>query len=107
MAAERTRMTAAVPPAWAEALVRLFVKPSDRDNVSGDLLEEYRDSVLPIRGSRRADLWYVGQVLGFMARGAGLWATLFGAAFVVRTAMDWLVPTVDFHARSIVSTWVG
>jgi hypothetical protein len=32
---------------------------------------------------------------------------LFGAAFIARTAMDWLAPTVDFHARSMVSTWLG
>jgi hypothetical protein len=100
-------MTATAPPAWADALLRLFVKPSDRDNVSGDLLEEYRDSVLPTRGPRRADLWYVTQVLGFMSRGASPWAALFGAAFISRTALDWLVPTVDFHARSTVSTWLG
>jgi hypothetical protein len=95
------------PPAWAEALLRLFVKPGNYDNVSGDLLEEYRDSALPTRGPRRADLWYVRQVLGFMTRGAGLWAALFGAAFIARTAMDWLLPTVDFHARSMASTWLG
>src|ERR1700730_13739056 len=107
MAAERIRMTPAAPPAWAEALLRLFVAPSRYDNVSGDLLEEYRDSVLPTRGPHRADLWYVTQVLGFVSRGAGLWAALFGAAFVARTAMDWLGPTVDFHARAMVSTSLG
>ena len=100
-------MTPEAPPAWAEALLRLFVTPSSYDNVTGDLLEEYRESVLPTRGQRRADLWYVMQVLGFMSRGAGLWVALFGTAFIARTAMDWLVPTVDFHARSRVSTWLG
>jgi len=97
-------MIAPVPPEWAETLLPLLVKPSDRDNVSRDLLEEYRDSVLPSRGPLRANLWYVTQVLGFMSRRAGLWAALFGAAFLARTAMDWLVPTVDFHTRSTVST---
>jgi hypothetical protein len=100
-------MTPAAPPAWAEALLRLFVTPGSYDNVSGDLLEEYRDSVLPGRGPRRADLWYVTQVLGFMSRRAGLWAALFGAACIARTAMDWLVPTADFHGRSLVSTWLA
>src|SRR6266849_2484251 len=93
MAAERIRMIPEAPPAWAEALLRLFVTPSSYDNVTGDLLEEYRESVLPTRGQRRADLWYVMQVLGFMSRGAGLWVALFGTAFIARTAMDWLVPT--------------
>jgi len=34
---------AAQPPRWAEATLRLLLKPEDRDSVSGDLLEEYRD----------------------------------------------------------------
>jgi hypothetical protein len=37
-------------------------------------------------------------------RGARLWAALFAAAYVARTALDWLRPTTDFHARSEVST---
>ena len=36
-----------VPPCWAESLLRLLLPPKDRESVSGDLLEEYRDSVLP------------------------------------------------------------
>jgi hypothetical protein len=91
-----------VPPEASERQ-----KPRDRDNVSGDLLEEYRESVLPTRGPPRADLWYVTQMLRFMARGAGLWAALSGAAFIARTAMDWLAPTVDCRARSMASTWLG
>ena len=42
------------PPEWAEALLRLLLKPEDRESVSGDLLEEYRQSVVPERG-RGAD----------------------------------------------------
>ncbi len=33
-----------------------------------------------------------------------LWAVLFAAAFVARTALDWFAPTTDFHFRSQVST---
>ena len=47
------------------------------------------------------------QVLGFVSRSARVWAVLFGAAFVTRTALDWLAPPVDFHARSTVSTFLG
>ena len=95
------------PPDWADALLRLFVTRENVDNVSGDLLEEYRDSVLPGRGLRRADRWYVRQVLGFVWRGTGLWAFLFGGAFVARTALDWLVPPASFDLRSTVSTAVS
>ena len=95
------------PPDWAEDLLRLLLKPADVDTVSGDLLEAYRDSIYPARGRRRADQWYVAQVLGFVSRSARTWAALFAAAFITRTAIDWLVPTSDFHARSMVSTILG
>jgi hypothetical protein len=93
-----------VPPSWAEALLRLSLQRDAFACVSGDLLEQYRDSIHPARGLRGADQWYVKQVLGFVWRGARLWAALFAAAFVGRTGLDWLLPTTDFHIRSEVST---
>jgi hypothetical protein len=96
--------TSATPPGWADALLRLFLASGDVDTVSGDLLEEYRDSILPARGRRRADWWYITEVFGFIWRGARLWAALFGGAFVVRTALDWFAPPRDFHTRATVST---
>jgi hypothetical protein len=95
------------PPNWAEALLRVFLKPHDFNSVSGDLLEEYRDGIYPIRGQRGADLWYLRQVLGFVSRGTRMWAVLFAAAFVTRTALDWFVFPLDFHTRSTVSTVLG
>jgi len=97
----------ATPPAWAEVLLRAFLTPGDSDSVSGDLLEQYRESVRPACGRRRADIWYVLQVLGFVWRNARLWAALFAVAFLVRTALDWLLPPVDFHARANISTLLG
>jgi hypothetical protein len=47
------------PPEWAETLLRMSLKQSDREAVSGDLLEEYREGAITERGSRRADVWYV------------------------------------------------
>jgi hypothetical protein len=96
--------TSATPPKWAEALLRLFLRPEVFASVSGDLLEQYRDSIHPARGLLGADKWYVVQVLGFVLRGARLWAALFAGAYVARTALDWLQPTTDFHTRSEVST---
>jgi hypothetical protein len=92
------------PPGWAEGLLRVSVRARDFDSVSGDLLEEYRESVRPARGQRRADAWYARQVIGFVFRSAWLWATMLAAAFAARTALDWLVPTTDFLARSRIST---
>jgi hypothetical protein len=99
--------TEATPPAWAEALLRDVLAPADGDSVTGDLLEEYRESIHPVRGPWRADVWYVKQVLRFVWRDARLWGTLFGAAFVGRTALDWLMPTTDFYIRASVSTYLG
>jgi hypothetical protein len=93
------------PPAWAEALLRLLLAPKDRDSVSGDLLEQYRATVLPARGGVAADWWYVRQVGSFVWRGTWPWALIFSGAFVVRNAYDWLVPTTDFHVRSGATTY--
>ena len=97
----------AVPPPWADALLRVVLKRGDRDSVSGDLLEQYRDSIEPSHGRARANRWYVGQVFGYVWRDAWVWAALFAAACIVRTAMDWFDPPVDFFARSSASTSVG
>jgi hypothetical protein len=103
MAAEGDQMKT-TPPSWADALLRMFLKPADFDSVPRDLLEAYRDSIRPARGQTGADIWYVTQVLGFLWRSSRTWAVVLAAAFVIRTALDWRAPPSDFHARSIVST---
>jgi hypothetical protein len=95
------------PPGWAAALLRAFLRPSDLNRVSGDLLEEYRDTVYPRCGRQRADLWYERQVIGFVSRRTYVWAVVFAVAFIARTAIDWLLPTTDFHLRSTLSTILG
>jgi hypothetical protein len=85
-------------------LLRLFVSLDTFASVSGDLLEQYRDSIHPARGPRGADKWYRTQVLGFVWRGSRLWAALFAGAYVARSVLDRLSPTTDFYMRSEVST---
>src|SRR5262245_50604908 len=102
MMAETTK-----PPEWAEILLRLSLKAADCENVSGDLLEEYRASIVPSRGEAAANAWYVAQVAGFVWRTTWLWALVFSAPYLARTAYDWLVPTTDFHLRAQLSTDVG
>ena len=92
------------PPVWAEAILRTFLKTESFPNVSGDLLEQYRDSILPARGLLLADRWYVSQVFGFVLRGALPWAALFAGAAVARNTFDWLHPATDYHARALTST---
>jgi hypothetical protein len=93
------------PPAWADTWLRLLLPVRDRDTVSGDLMEEYRENVRPGRSPMAANTWYVGQVARFAWR-QGLWALALAALFKARTAFDWFVPTTDFAPRSEVTTLV-
>ncbi len=54
------------PPRWAEWLLEAMLKARDRDTVSGDLLEEYREVIVPTRGRKRANLWYLRQALSLV-----------------------------------------
>src|ERR1019366_850402 len=95
------------PPIWAESALRLFLRPEVFLTLSGDLLEQYRDSILPVRGLTRADCWYLRQVLGLVSRGMLPWTALFALVFVARFAMDALYPAADLHLRSAVSTYIA
>jgi len=95
------------PPDWAERVLQAFLPSRAFESVSGDLLEEYRETVFPARGRHGADRWYLSQVMGYIWRSAGVWAALFAVSFLVRTAIDWRMPTTDFHIRATVSTSLG
>jgi len=95
------------PPAWADALVSLMVDADDRENVSGDLIEEYCESILPAVGSTRADIWYLRQTFGYVWDATALWGALQAAAFLARATCDWFWPTHDFSLRASISTCAG
>ena len=97
-------MTDITPPRWADRILRLLREPQHRESFSGDLLEEYRESIHPARGRRRAQRWYVRQVGALAWRQNRVWGLLLGASFVGRTAVDWLMPTTQFQVRSMVLT---
>jgi hypothetical protein len=50
------------PPRSAEFLLFVFLDPSDRDAVIGDLTEEYESELVPRFGLARARAWYWVQV---------------------------------------------
>jgi len=56
------------PPEAAELILRALLPVDAREPVSGDLLEEYRESRVPAAGELRADLWYWRQVGGIWLR---------------------------------------
>jgi|HubBroStandDraft_3_1064219.scaffolds.fasta_scaffold23222_4 hypothetical protein len=64
---DATTPDAARPPLWAAAALRLFVAARDRESIAGDLLEEYRESILPRRGPAGARRWYARQVVSLMS----------------------------------------
>jgi hypothetical protein len=100
----KTAHSNARPPRWAESLLRLLLKPEDRESVSGDLLEEYRETIVPTLGSA-ADRWYVRQVASFLVRASWLWGGILGAALVVRYLFDTLVPPTDYFLRATILTY--
>ena len=95
------------PPRWAEAVLRVLLATDQAETVSGDLLEAYRDSVLPSRGRAGADRWFVRQVAGFAWRVTWIWAFLLAMLTVGRDALDWFVPPADFQVRSIITTYAA
>jgi hypothetical protein len=93
------------PPAWAERTLRLLLARDTAETVAGDLLEEYRLSVYPSRSRWQAEVWYVGQVLGFI----GWIPIVCGLALAVllgtRAVLDTFDPPADWGPRSALSTW--
>lgn len=58
-------MTPPEPPRWLERTLLLFLSARDRDTISGDLLEQYREEQLPRLGSTWANVWYLRQSMSF------------------------------------------
>lgn len=89
------------------ALVQLVVRRDHRDNISGDLLEEYRERILPSRGAAAADRWYARQMLGYLWRATWLWAVMFATAALLRDALDRFDPPQSYYLRSLVTTYTA
>jgi hypothetical protein len=77
-----------------ERLLRTFVNARDRETIAGDLLEEYREVVLPARGRLRAQMWYLRQAISFIegVRFGLLVGIVFGTWNLIST---WLDPLAD------------
>ena len=76
---------------------------TENSPIIGDLLEEYREVVLPARGRIRARLWFARQLASLMPP----WACggiLIGAVFVGRSMLDWNLPPANFHTRATLTS---
>jgi hypothetical protein len=91
---------------WADIALRFLLWPRDRETISGDLIEEYREEVLPDRGALRARLWYARQVASFVSPVAwGLTIGIVaGALQLIDTAIDPLADDTAGVMLSIVGT---
>lgn len=58
-------MNPEAPPRWLERFLLLLLSDRDRETISGDLLEEYREERLPRLGRIRANVWYLRQSISF------------------------------------------
>jgi hypothetical protein len=56
------------PPRWVEIFLERLLTARDRQTVTGDLREQYAESILPRHRRLKADLWYLRQVLSFVPR---------------------------------------
>ncbi len=65
VAVGKAGMISKAPPRWLERMLLLFLAARDRDTISGDLLEEYREEQLPRLGPMRANIWYLRQSISF------------------------------------------
>jgi hypothetical protein len=50
------------PPPWAVRLLATVAPRQHRDVLVGDVLDRYRDRILPARGHTRATRWFLGRV---------------------------------------------
>jgi hypothetical protein len=71
------------PPRWLETLLLRSLPARDRETISGDLLEEYREVKLPHLGPMRANIWYARQLISFLAA-----RSLGGSA--MRASLTWM-----------------
>jgi len=93
------------PPTWAERALMVVLKPDDRESVSGDLLEGYRESIHAGANRHDADWRYVREVVGFVWRATWVWGVLLALLTIGRDALDWFAPPASFDTRSAVSTY--
>jgi hypothetical protein len=116
LAAGDEGMTMRAPPRWLEHILMRILPIRDRDTVSGDLLEEYREEKVSRLGPLRANIWYLRQVLSILcARSFGgapmkvhlLWMSMFTAACGVWLGfMEHVLKHPGYAARTAIAAYI-
>jgi hypothetical protein len=107
MSLSNPRSGAPSPPRWADQFLTTLLGPSQAETVSGDLLEEYRDSIHSTRGRSAANFWFVTQVARFAWHAVWIWAVAFATLQLGRDMLDWFIPPLDYTQRSVVTTYAA
>jgi hypothetical protein len=100
MATQSVRNVGVIPFRWATALLKCCVPVRDAEMIAGDLLEEFREEILPARGWMRAQWWYVQQAVSFVPcrdtrlalRVCAMWFTLFCVTSAFSATRDMFAP---------------
>jgi hypothetical protein len=105
------------PPRWLEKMLLWCLPVRDRETISGDLLEEYREEQVPHLGSMRASVWYLRQWVSFLFvrsfGGSPAQASLTWMSVFTTTAGVWLavVENIQKHAgyaeRAAIATCIA
>lgn len=90
---------------WADVLLRLLLDARDRDTISGDLLEEYREEVMKTRGPLAARFWYVRQILSFIS--PATWGFAIGLAAGGLSLISTAVAPLADDTEGTVGLWFG
>ena len=106
-----------VPPRWLERMLLCCLPARDRETISGDLLEEYREEQVPRLGSMRANVWYLRQSISFLSvRSVGgspmkaslTWISVFtAAAGVWLTVMENIQRHAGYAERSAIAACIA
>lgn len=105
------------PPRWLERLLRLCLPPRDRETISGDLLEEYREEQAPRLGLLRANMWYLRQWISFWSfrtmggppmKAALMWTSaLTVAAGVWLAVMENILKHSGYGERTVIAACIA
>ena len=71
-----------MPPLWAEPLLRAVLPPDRRDDVTGDLLETFRETPRLSTRPIAAEMWYARQLAGRFLRTYWMFPALLTVVFI-------------------------
>jgi hypothetical protein len=81
------------------------VPREQEESITGDLLEEYRESKVPAIGVSRANRWYVIQIAAAAWRLMAVFCVTAVLLHAWREAVDELVPVASYVTRSLILTY--